>query len=137
MTDPLPLVRLQLQRTLEKIAWIEQARSKTLPDDHFMTADLTVQTVRYLSDAVATLEAEQHINRTLTRTILDVQAERDRLRRALAFYADAENYVIKPQIDYAVDPSKFPPFQWDATDVDVDGGERARASIAASTGETP
>ncbi len=51
-TDPLTIVRNQLQTAIEKIAWIEKARSKTLPADHLLTVDMTVETVRYLSNLV-------------------------------------------------------------------------------------
>lgn len=85
-TDPLTTVRNQLQTAIEKIAWIEQARSKTLPADHLLTVDMTVETVRYLSNLVNSFSdneevlAEQHINRRLTRTVIEVQGERDALR---------------------------------------------------------
>lgn len=51
-TDSLVLVRNQLQTALEKIAWIEHARSVQMPDDHFLSVDMTVGTVRYLHNLV-------------------------------------------------------------------------------------
>jgi hypothetical protein len=132
VSDPLTIVRNQLQTALEKIAWIERARSKTLPDDHFLSVDMTVETVRYLSNLVNSfsddpefdeLVAEQHINRVLARNVLEAQAERDAYKRALEWYA-LESVYFRPLGEYG----------WGMrTPISEDKGRRARAALAGSS----
>jgi hypothetical protein len=62
--------------------------------------------------------------------------ELERLRAALAWYADEDRYSVeRPRVLESATPALHSPFAWDATDAQFDAGERARAALNGSAAD--